>query len=102
MLGRMKSRARERWEVERAAALDEREAAHRSVGGTGACRRVATQQINRAYVLLLCAQFQAFCRDLHTEAIAQVLGAEARKLGKAAATGFAVGAPELEDHHFPT
>jgi hypothetical protein len=49
--------------------LDEIEIAHRSVGGSGPGRRYATQQINQAYAVLLSAQFQAFCRDLHTECV---------------------------------
>ncbi|HQU43183.1 MAG TPA: hypothetical protein PK867_10240, partial [Pirellulales bacterium] len=52
---------------ERRIALDELEAAHRSVGGTGRGRRYATQQINQAYAALLSSQFQGFCRDLHRE-----------------------------------
>jgi hypothetical protein len=55
------------WLADRAAALNEIETAHRSVGGSGRGRRYATQQINQAYAVLLCSQFQAFCRDLHTE-----------------------------------
>jgi hypothetical protein len=55
------------WASARAAALDEIEGAHRAVGGTGPGRRYATQQINQAYALLLSAQFQGFCRDLHSE-----------------------------------
>src|SRR6266498_950848 len=58
-----------RWSVVRLAALDELENAHRSVGGTGPGRRVATQQINQAYAVLLSSQFQGFCRDLHTECV---------------------------------
>ncbi|MGL6094673.1 MAG: hypothetical protein ACRC7O_02580 [Fimbriiglobus sp.] len=50
-------------------ALDEIEAAHRSVGGGGPGRRYATHHINQAYAVLLSAQFQGFCRDLHTEAV---------------------------------
>jgi hypothetical protein len=37
------------------------------VGGTARGRRYTTQQINRAYAVLLAAQFQGFARDLHTE-----------------------------------
>src|SRR2546430_14989733 len=55
------------WLGRRAAALDEIEHAHRSVGGTGPGRRYLTQQINQAYVVLLSSQFQGFCRDLHAE-----------------------------------
>jgi hypothetical protein len=32
------------------------------------------QQINQAYALLLAAQFQGFCRDLHQECVDHVLG----------------------------
>jgi hypothetical protein len=55
------------WSARRAAALDEIEHAHQSVGGTGRGRRYLTQQINQAYAVLLSSQFQGFCRDLHTE-----------------------------------
>jgi hypothetical protein len=55
------------WFAERAAALDEIEHAHRSVGGTGPGRRYLTQHVNQAYALLLSSQFQGFCRDLHEE-----------------------------------
>src|SRR5437588_3715359 len=58
-----------RWSADRNDELDELEAAHTSVGGTGPGRRYATQQINRAYAVLLASQFQGFCRDLHTEAV---------------------------------
>src|SRR5437763_4095521 len=56
------------WRGGRATALDEIEAAHAAVGGTGRGRRYATQQINQAYVVLLSSQFQRFCRDLQSEA----------------------------------
>src|SRR5581483_11432381 len=55
------------WRGGRAAALDEIEAAHAHIGGTDRGRRYATQQVNRAYVVLLSAEFQGFCRDLHSE-----------------------------------
>jgi hypothetical protein len=63
----MPSRSFQHWATVRAASLDEIEAAHRALGGTGPGRRVATQQINFAYAILLSAQFQGFCRDLHVE-----------------------------------
>src|SRR6202521_1860560 len=71
ILGRagMPSLALQDWSARRAAALDEIEGAHRSVGGTGPGRRYATQQINQAYAVLLSSQFQAFCRNLHTECV---------------------------------
>jgi hypothetical protein len=69
----MPSFAFQRWSGVRAAALDEIENAHRSVGGPGPGRRTATQQINHAYALLVSAQFQGFCRELHTEFAAHLV-----------------------------
>jgi hypothetical protein len=63
----MPSAALQTWRTARRAALDELEAAHRSVGGTAPGRRFATQQINQAYAVLLSSQFQGYCRELHTE-----------------------------------
>jgi hypothetical protein len=63
----MPSLALQRWFGERAPALNDIESAHRSVRGSGAGARAATQQINQAYAVLLLAQFQGFCRDLHSE-----------------------------------
>lgn len=57
------------WLGPRARKLDEIEAAHRVVSGSGRGRRRATEQLNHAYVLLLSSQFQGFCRDLHSECI---------------------------------
>jgi hypothetical protein len=62
-----------RWNGERADALNEIENAHVMVGGTERGRRYATQQINYAYAAMLSAQFQGFCRDLHSECIDQVI-----------------------------
>lgn len=64
-----------RWNTVGQQALDEIEDAHRAVGGTGRGRRYATVQVNYAYAMLLSSQFQGFCRDLHTEAVAVVVGA---------------------------
>src|SRR5207244_294677 len=61
------SHAFHNWSAERVVSLDQIESAHRSVGGSGPGRRYTTQQINQAYTVLLSSQFQAFCRDLHTE-----------------------------------
>lgn len=55
------------WNTSAADALSQLEAAHRAVGGTTAGRRTNTLQLNYAFVLLLSAHFQAFCRDLHTQ-----------------------------------
>jgi hypothetical protein len=55
------------WNTSAADALSQLEAAHRAVGGTAAGRRTNTLQLNYAFVLLLSAHFQAFCRDLHSQ-----------------------------------
>ncbi len=57
------------WSVHRAGRLAEVELAHSAVGGTPAGRRAATRQLNHAYTVLLAAEFQGFCRDLHTEGV---------------------------------
>jgi hypothetical protein len=57
------------WETSVDAALSQLEHAHRAVGGTHSGRRTNTLQLNYAFVLLLSAHFQAFCRDLHSEAV---------------------------------
>lgn len=66
----MPSNAYARWVKSQAEKLDQIEKAHVSVGGSGRGRRYATDQINQAYVVLLASQFQAFCRDLHSECVA--------------------------------
>src|ERR687891_118242 len=71
----MPSTALREWTNVRLERLDEIENAHRSVGGIGPGRRYATQQINQAYAVLLSAQFQGFCRDLHSECIDHVVAA---------------------------
>jgi hypothetical protein len=63
----MPSSSLQQWFAERAATLADVENAHRSVRGSGAGARAAAQQINQAYTMLLSAQFQGFCRDLHSE-----------------------------------
>jgi hypothetical protein len=70
----MPSRSLQRWKADAHRALDEIEAAHRAVGGTGRGRRFAVQQINRAYLLLLASHFQRFCRDLHSECVEHLMG----------------------------
>ena len=65
----MPSVALKYWQNQGQAALDEIVAAHTAVGGLRRGRRYATEQINYAYAVLLCSQFQRFCRDLHTEAV---------------------------------
>jgi hypothetical protein len=56
------------WKSTQQTELDRLDAAHLAVGGVGPGRRTATQQINDAYIVLLAAHFQQFCRDLHMEA----------------------------------
>jgi hypothetical protein len=68
----MPSPALTAWSTSSAVALSQLEAAHRSVGGTRAGRRTNTLQLNYAYVLLLAAHFQAYCRALHSDS-AQLL-----------------------------
>jgi len=68
----MPSPALTAWSTSSAAALSQLEAAHAAVGGTRAGRRTNTLQLNYAYVLLLSAHFQAYCRGLHTD-VAQLL-----------------------------
>jgi hypothetical protein len=71
----MPSAAFQMWGTERLLALDEVENAHASVGGTARGRRYATQQINQAYAVILSSQFQAFCRDLHSECVDHLVDA---------------------------
>ncbi len=63
----MPSLALQMWDTDRVAALDGLENAHRALGGSGLGRRIAIQQLNQAYAMMLSSQFQGFCRDLHTE-----------------------------------
>lgn len=65
----MPSVALEKWNTERSRTFEDLEAAHRAVTGARRGRRFATLQVNHAYTVLLAAQFQAFCRDLHTESV---------------------------------
>ncbi len=60
------------WNTDAWDAFKELREAHRAIGGPGAGRRTGTQQLNYAYVLLLSARFQAYCRDLHTEVFAHI------------------------------
>jgi hypothetical protein len=71
----MPSIALQEWQGTRSVELDELDAAHGAVGGTGPGRRYATRQLNHAYAVVLAAQFQGFCRDLHSESADMVAGA---------------------------
>jgi hypothetical protein len=63
----MPSAAFDDWVTARAATLNSIEGAYRSIRGSGPGRATATQQLNQWYTVMLASQFQAFCRDLHTE-----------------------------------
>jgi hypothetical protein len=63
----MPSAAYRHWRTIRAAVLDDLEAAYSTIGGTGRARVIAAQQLTRAYAVLLCAEFQGFCKELHRE-----------------------------------
>jgi hypothetical protein len=56
----MPSTSYRHWRTVRASALDEIAHAHAAVGGTARGRRYTTQQINRAYAMLLASQFQGY------------------------------------------
>jgi hypothetical protein len=56
-----------RWRTTRRAAPDRVQDAHTTVHGAG--RREATRQINHGYAVLLAAEFQGYCRELHSEAV---------------------------------
>jgi hypothetical protein len=87
----MPSEAFLRWSGDRSRALDEIENAHASVGGTGPGRRIATQQINQAYAVLLSSQFQGFCRDLHSECAEHVIEATPARFQEIIRTQFLWG-----------
>jgi hypothetical protein len=61
------------WRSSRAKALNEIASGHAAVSGTRRGRRFRTQQFNHAYAVLLAAQFQGFCRDLHDECVDHIL-----------------------------
>ena len=61
------------WRSSRAKALDEIASGHAAVSGTRRGRRFNTQQFNQAYAVLLAAQFQGFCRDLHSECVGHLV-----------------------------
>jgi hypothetical protein len=74
----MPSKSLAEWRGQRADALDEIAKAHAAVGGTSRGRRFATQQINRAYAVLLASLCQGFCRDLHSECVDHIITELAR------------------------
>lgn len=65
----MASMALAQWRTTASARLDELEGIHRDARGSGPGRRWGTEQLNRSMFVILLAQFQTFCRDLHNEAV---------------------------------
>lgn len=68
----MASSALTTWLGDRIDRLDELEGVHGRLEGTGPGRRWLTEQLDRAYLLVLASQFQGYCRDLHSESAAFV------------------------------
>lgn len=62
----MPSRSLIHWERTRLASLNQLETIR--TGG----RRIGIRQVDQAYAVLLSSHFQAFCRDLHSEAVASI------------------------------
>jgi hypothetical protein len=81
------------WGGRRATVLDEVEAAHARVGGAERGRRYATQQINRAYAILLSSEFQGFGRDLYSECVDHVVAASPAPLRALVRAQFLWGQP---------
>jgi hypothetical protein len=73
----MVSTALTQWRSARACRLDRLLSAHVAVGGSGAGRRWATEELNHALVLRLASEFQGFCRDLHNDAVEVILAGSA-------------------------
>ncbi len=69
----MPSSSRRRWLDERGATLDHFERAFTAARTSGPGSRAVAQQLVQSYVLALSAQFQGFCRDLHLEAVQQLV-----------------------------
>ena len=88
----MSSASLQRWQSTRRLELDRIAAAHGAVGRSGPGRRWSTPQINQAYAVFLSAQFQGFCRDLRSEAVAHIVrSVTPAALHEALRTEFALG-----------
>lgn len=55
------------WRTTRSEALDKLEATHREIRVNHTGRPYNAEHMNHAFALALAAQFQGFCRDLHSE-----------------------------------
>jgi hypothetical protein len=62
------SDALDRWQTERAEALDSLDSIHGKITGRKRGRKYDTKHLNRALFVALAAEFQGFCRDLHEDA----------------------------------
>ena len=99
----MPSRSLERWRTLRLPRLAELEAQVRAVLAAKPVKRVAAEEIARAYVLMLSGHFQGFCRELYSEAAdALVTHLEKARKGLAAVLKFQAAAQLRLDHGNPT
>lgn len=74
---RVASSALTAWRTDGLERLRELESVHVLATGHGPGRRWGTQQLNRSLFVALMAQFQAYCRDLHDQAVAVNVAAAA-------------------------
>jgi hypothetical protein len=65
----MASAALQAWRTIASARLDELEQVHVQATGAARGRRWHTAQLNRSLFVMLVAQFQSYCRDLHDAAV---------------------------------
>jgi hypothetical protein len=75
LLAHMPSNALRQWQTAQASELDRMAEAHKTIGGSAPGRRWRLQHLNDAYIVLLAAHFQSFCRNLHSEAASAVAAA---------------------------
>lgn len=66
----MPSQALNRWLFERAAVLDGLLDSFGVIRGSGRVHRTAIQHLSRSFAVVLSAEFQGFCKDLHRECAA--------------------------------
>lgn len=65
----MASVAKDEWDATAKARLGELEEIHTRAHGAKRGRRWGTEQLNRSLFVVLVAQFQTYCRDLHDQAV---------------------------------
>jgi hypothetical protein len=88
--GSMPSPALTAWSTSSAAALSQLQA-HRAVSGVRTARGKNTLQLNYAYVLLLAAHFQAYCRSLHSDSTQRLVEASDPVTAAVLATNLSFG-----------